>query len=364
MNTDVLVVGAGLSGLHTANLLRKSAIDVLLVEARDRIGGRVHSVKPENSHSPRLEYTLDLGPSWFWPWQTRMLTLINELGLKDHVFTQYSEGLSIAEYRSGQLAQQQGIASMAGSLRLNGGLSCLTQHLYSHVGQNNVLLNSKIVRLELDGQQVKVTIQERKQTRTIHAKRVVLAAPPRVLANHIQFVPSLNIRTVEQMNNTPTWMAGQAKFTATFSRPFWRERGLSGDGVSEIGPLSEVHDASAQSGPPYALFGFVGIPAQLRKNRAKDLTKAATSQLLRMFGDGSETPEATFYKDWAIDDNTSTEFDRLGPGAHVQHSIDNDPAWERHLFWAGSETAPISSGDNGYLEGALSAAEKVITQLK
>ena len=49
---DVVVVGAGLSGLHAAMLLEEQGLDVLTVEGRDRIGGRVYTLmdvpgKPE-----------------------------------------------------------------------------------------------------------------------------------------------------------------------------------------------------------------------------------------------------------------------------------------------------------------------------
>ena len=40
-DTDVLVIGAGLSGLHAAMLLEDGGAKVQVIEARDRIGGRV-----------------------------------------------------------------------------------------------------------------------------------------------------------------------------------------------------------------------------------------------------------------------------------------------------------------------------------
>jgi polyamine oxidase len=37
----VIVVGAGISGLRAASVLRRHGVDVVIVEARDRIGGRI-----------------------------------------------------------------------------------------------------------------------------------------------------------------------------------------------------------------------------------------------------------------------------------------------------------------------------------
>ncbi|MBL8674917.1 MAG: FAD-dependent oxidoreductase, partial [Rhodospirillales bacterium] len=53
----VLVVGAGMAGLVAARLLRDSGIAVIVVEARDRIGGRLWT---EDS----MGVPLDLGGSW------------------------------------------------------------------------------------------------------------------------------------------------------------------------------------------------------------------------------------------------------------------------------------------------------------
>lgn len=42
--TEILVVGAGLVGLATADILRQAGRDTTILEARDRVGGRVWSV--------------------------------------------------------------------------------------------------------------------------------------------------------------------------------------------------------------------------------------------------------------------------------------------------------------------------------
>ena len=42
---DVVIIGAGLSGLHSAELLRELGMSVIVLEANDRIGGRVQTVQ-------------------------------------------------------------------------------------------------------------------------------------------------------------------------------------------------------------------------------------------------------------------------------------------------------------------------------
>ncbi|MFT4728071.1 MAG: monoamine oxidase [Granulosicoccus sp.] len=359
MNTDVLVVGAGLSGLYAAHLLKKQNIQTTVVEARSRPGGRVLSELPIAD----IPAGVDMGPSWFWPWQSRMLSLISEMGLDSRVYEQHSLGAAIAEYRTGKLVQQQGTASMAGSLRLSGGLQSLVHSLTDSISLEHIHSDKRVVHVEQNSRGILATTEHFGIKKTINARRIVLAAPPRVLASSISYSPALETSERRLMENTPTWMAGQAKFVAVYDTPFWRKKGLSGDGISEIGPLGEIHDASAIVGPPYALFGFVGLPATARVNRDEEVIQAATEQLLRMFGSGQEKPTHVFYKDWASDDLTATNADRNGPGSHVHQTVSTIALWENRLYWAGSETAAVSTGDNGYLEGALVAAERVVKQI-
>ena len=51
-STDVVIIGAGAAGLSVANALCKKNRDVLIVEARDRIGGRIWTLHPESLSVP------------------------------------------------------------------------------------------------------------------------------------------------------------------------------------------------------------------------------------------------------------------------------------------------------------------------
>ena len=59
---DVAIVGAGLCGLALARGLVARGLDVQVIEARQRLGGRVLTV-----HCEATGQALDLGPAWFWP---------------------------------------------------------------------------------------------------------------------------------------------------------------------------------------------------------------------------------------------------------------------------------------------------------
>ena len=75
MTNDVLVLGAGLAGLSAARDLALGGADVLVLEARDRVGGRVEQVDLPDGRR------VQLGGELTGPFQRAYLGLAEELGL-------------------------------------------------------------------------------------------------------------------------------------------------------------------------------------------------------------------------------------------------------------------------------------------
>ena len=73
---DVVVVGAGLSGLAAARRLTAAGAEVTVLEARDRVGGRTERLVLDDG-TP-----LELGGQWLGEGHTRMYDLVAELGLE------------------------------------------------------------------------------------------------------------------------------------------------------------------------------------------------------------------------------------------------------------------------------------------
>lgn len=72
---DVVVIGAGLSGLHSAELLRDLGMNVLVLEAGDRVGGRVQTVQT-------VDGPIDVGASQIGRSYARVLDACQRYGLR------------------------------------------------------------------------------------------------------------------------------------------------------------------------------------------------------------------------------------------------------------------------------------------
>ena len=77
-SADVLVVGAGYAGLTAATVLHEAGVDVVVLEARDRVGGRVFS--EVLTEGPATGLVVDHGGQWVGPTQRRLLALAERTG--------------------------------------------------------------------------------------------------------------------------------------------------------------------------------------------------------------------------------------------------------------------------------------------
>lgn len=339
LTRTVAIVGGGLTGLALAHRLHAAGRAVRLFEGRDRLGGRISSARIGAQW-------FDLGPSWFWPGQPRMAALVQELGLE--VFPQFADGIQLFETAQGAVIRDRGFASMQGSLRVRGGMGAIVRALAAHLPEDCVE-TGRVVRSVSAGGTLGFADDDQQTF-----DRIVLAVPPRVAAA-LPFKPELPKPVQSALHSIPTWMAGHAKFVAVYDSPFWREDGLSGDASSQIGPLAEIHDASADTGG--ALFGFLGVPATMRAGQRDAVIAASVAQLERMFGPRAASPVRVYYTDWADEALTAVLADRTPLTHHPAYGRPADlmPARDSSFLFTSSELAPDMGG---YLEGALAAAEE------
>ncbi len=91
---DVVVVGAGLAGLTAATELAGAGRSVVVLEARDRVGGRTLN------HSVGGGEVVEVGGQWVGPGQDRIIARARSLGI--HTFKTYTKGAQILEFAGKQ----------------------------------------------------------------------------------------------------------------------------------------------------------------------------------------------------------------------------------------------------------------------
>jgi monoamine oxidase len=126
---DVAIVGAGLAGLTAARRLVGAGLDPLVLEARDRVGGRTLN------HEIGDGKVVEVGGQWVGPTQRRMLALSAELGVE--TFPTHDEGDNLIEWRGDRK-------------RYRGAIPRINPAILADVGQAQVRLDRMARRVPLE----------------------------------------------------------------------------------------------------------------------------------------------------------------------------------------------------------------------
>lgn len=345
-STDIAIIGAGLAGLTCARCLADQGATVTVIEAADRIGGRIDALRDADGKT-----LADLGPTWVWPPHQPVVTdWLQRLGLA--IFDQANEGDAVIEgYHPAPVRAP--LPGQDGMARIAGGPAALVQAMASGLPDGALMLNRRVTRIDPAPEGLILTDTAGTRTR---AAQVVLSTPLRIAATTIA-IPDAPATLLQAMRATPTWMAGQAKVAILYDRPFWRAQGLSGRIASRMGPLSEVHDHSTPAGQA-ALFGFAGWPPEARDPAR--LTAAILVQLSRCLGPEAAQPRRIEIRDWASDPLICTTADHDGAHPGLPPAILRRPHLGGRLHLAVSETSARSPG---LIEGALDSGQTTAAAL-
>lgn len=348
----MVVVGAGVAGLTAAHALVSRGITVTVLEARQRVGGRVMTVPVAGD----AEGHLDLGATWHWDDQPLVGALAAEVGVAS--FPQPVTGRTVHERDDGsppRLVDAPGAQSPV-ALRFVDGAARLCEALAAFLPPGALEFENDVTDLTDDGDAVVVTVDTAEEGGVERrASHVVLAVPPRLALQNVRFRPDLPSDLVEAMRLTPTWMGEAIKCVAVYDSPFWRHAGLSGSAFSDVGPLAEVHDASGRDGHPAALWGFVALDADWRAMGPAERVPRVLEQLGRLFGPAGADPLEYSERDWSADPYTCEDEHFHETPLPYGAQLLGQPHWDGRLVFAGSET--VEEG-GGHLEGAVASGRR------
>jgi monoamine oxidase len=448
LEADVAVVGAGLAGLTAARELNEAGSSVIVLEARDRVGGRLLNESIGNGN------VVDVGGQWIGPTQDRMYALAAAAGIE--TFPTHTTGKNLLEL-GGRVRRYTGTIPRLGphilldiaraqrklnrlarevsaeapweasraaewdgqTMRtwLNGnvrtraarslfeiacsiawgappeqlsvlhvlfyisGAGSLEKILDTEGGaqQDRFVGGSQRVALWLADQlgdrvRLSAPVREIDQSDTavriaadgceVHAEHVIVAVPPN-LAGRIAYEPGLPPNRDLLTQQMPQGMT--TKCQAVYESPFWREDGLSGEAVSERGPIGVIFDNSPRDSDsasgPGVLVGFMtGSPArEVAELAVEKRREVVLDCFARLFGEQAKTPVQFIEKSWEREEWTrGCPTCRFPPGGWT--------AWGPYLrepvgriHWAGTESATVWSG---YMEGAVQSGERAAQEVR
>jgi monoamine oxidase len=442
MDADCIIVGAGLAGLAAAEALQGRGQRVVVLEARDRVGGRTAAGMVGGT-------AVDFGAQWVGPTQDLVLAALARHGLA--TFPTFHAGAKVLELDgrrrtyTGDIPRLPPLALLELELTLRridaaaaavpcGGpwsapavaawdtetvgawarrhvrsakvrglvdaavrvvfgaepdeLSAL--HFLAYVNGGGGLL--RLIEIEGAAQQDRVVggaaalapamaaalgpvvelscpveslaqgpdgvVVEGRDGRRWAAPRAIVAVPP-AFAARIRYEPGLPVDREALHQRMP--MGGTVKFFAAYERPFWRERGLSGEAVTDGRPFSVVFDNTTADGVPM-LLGFVVGAAGRTWSRAPagERRAAALAHLARLFGPEALSPVGTAEKDWSADPWTrGCPIGVAAPGVFGPHGDALRAPWGR-VSWAGTETADRWMG---FMDGALRSGQRAALEV-
>ncbi len=352
--TDVVVVGAGLAGLTAAADLQAAGLSVTVVEARDRVGGRLLSIAPDGLGD---DARLDLGATWHWGNQPEIAALAADLGVPR--FAQFAGGRGLVEETVASPPTPVDVpAADPVELRFVGGAQQLCQRLADRLATDAIVLGTSVIALAADETDVTVTtVGPGGDSEAVTSSFAIVAVPPRLALERIVFTPSLPDEVARVMRSTTTWMARAIKCVAVYDTPFWRQAGWSGFAFSHAGPLREVHDGCTDTGSVAALWGFVAGDDDFRTIEPGERAELVFAQLERLFGSKAADPVQYFERDWSADPNTTDDewYWVEGEPLAYGHPALAQPLLGHRVMLAGTETAAVGGG---HMEGAVRSGHR------
>ncbi|MEV2227497.1 NAD(P)/FAD-dependent oxidoreductase [Streptomyces phaeochromogenes] len=336
---DVVVIGAGIAGLAAARHLTDGGKKVVVVEARDRIGGRMFTDRTS------MPVPVDLGCEWIHGQDASTWDLVRQLGLKTHQDTVFATREKPGDpwKRTVEEDPRPGYRNF----RIVGGYNQLLTPLAEKL---SIRLNTVVKRVEYSSTGVTVHADRKGRPVTFKARAVIVAIPVAVLAaDTVEFSPPLPPTKVEAFKSVP--QESIHKVVMAFDRPVFPE---DADLLGEVDVITDDSTPWYLLSPPKGTPGpeelvFTALIEGEETSRALALSRerryAEVLDVIRnAMGDRKLQPVKVLEHEWFKDPFARAPYSKYGiPGEDLIYEPTGGS-----LYWAGIITESVdTSRDSG-----------------
>src|SRR4051812_3323543 len=258
------------------------------------------------------------------------------------------------EEHPGTLERLVTTAPGAQSDRVKGGTQLIPIRVAQALGKR-VVTGSPVRKITQKADRVQVDSDKL----TAVGRRVIAAIPP-PLAGRLQYTPKLPALRDQLTQRFP--QGSVMKVIALYEKPFWRDKGYTGQVVSDVGPCQATFDNTPPEGTPGALMGFVEASTARKLNAVstEELKSKVLENYALYYGDEAKNAIGFIEKRWDNDVwHRGCPVCVPGPGVLLDFGTAiREPVGRIH--WAGTET---SSFWNGYMDGAVRSGERASAEV-
>ena len=344
----IIVIGAGMSGLVAAYELVRVGHDVTILEARERIGGRVLTIRSPFSNNHFAEG----GAARIKPSHNLTLGYANHFNLNlDPFYATSGDYVNMSNGNREIISNNTYLNTSYGSilrneyLKIRGGSDLLPHSFYNSSALNNKIYLGVPVT-SIHQQNNNVTVQTSNGNQFI-ADRVLCTVPITVL-NKIQFTPPLSPEKQTAMNGGYRY-APSTRVYMQFQNRFWENESLNGWGNSDI--PEEIWQ------PTWDLAGSTGIiMSYLRWTAAQEMDALSEEERINyilsrwenIFPGAASSLQSGMSQSWAEEE--------WSKGAWASPTGSQDAALANHIGLAEDRihfAGEHASDDHGWMQGAL-----------